>query len=146
MRDFSHAADDFQTCGKLKSVDHDYAHYWLWLIRARAGETEAATRELKDFTQNHRKAIFRDWSLKVGQFLSGELDETDFISFASNSKNNGQICEAWFYAGSKHLIVGDKTAAIACFEKCLTTNQRDYAEYPAAAAELAFIKAQGEKP
>ena len=56
-------------------------------------------------------------------------------------KENGQFCEAYFYAGSKHLFAGDKVAATDYFQKCIATEQKDYFEYASAMVELNLLKA-----
>lgn len=48
----------------------------------------------------------------------------------------GHQCEAWFYAGLKHLLAGDKNIAVKDFRKCLATNARNYDEYNRAVIEL----------
>ena len=86
-----------------------------------------------------------DWAAKVGHFLTGQLSEPEFLAAAKNAdskKEAGQLCEAYFYAGSKHLFAGDKAAATDYFEKCIATEQKDYFEYASAVAELKFLKGQ----
>ena len=50
------------------------------------------------------------------------------------------ICEAWFYAGMKKLLGGDKAAAANYFKKCLATEQKDFTEYLLAEAELKALE------
>jgi len=71
------------------------------------------------------------------------LTEPDFFKAAENTdkqKDNEQHCEAYFYAGSKRLIAGDKTIATDYFEKCMATDEKGFIEYQGAAAELKFLK------
>jgi tetratricopeptide (TPR) repeat protein len=46
--DFTDALFDFRKAVELGS-SNNYARFWLWLIRARLGETEAATTELQTY-------------------------------------------------------------------------------------------------
>ena len=50
-------------------------------------------------------------------------------------------CEAYFYAGTKRLIDGDKKTAQDYFEKCVATGLKNFSEYDCAAAELKALKA-----
>ena len=84
-----------------------------------------------------------DWSAKVGQFLASQLAEGAFLNAATNpdpQTDREQHCEAWFYAGSKRLIAGDKTTAAADFQKCLDTGVKNFEEYESAGAELKLLK------
>jgi lipoprotein NlpI len=51
------------------------------------------------------------------------------------------MCQAYFYAGTKHLIEGDKKTAETYFKKCLATDKVDSTEFWSAEAELKFLKA-----
>jgi hypothetical protein len=55
-------------------------------------------------------------------------------------KDKGQHCEAWYFAGMKRLLAGDKPGAIEAFHKCLTTGQKDYCEFLLAEAELQALE------
>jgi len=80
----------------------------------------------------------------VGYFLVGQLKESELFKLAENSdkkRDNNQHCEAYFYAGTKRLIAGDKTTALEYFEKCIATDAKGYTEYQSAAAELHLLKA-----
>jgi len=72
-------------------------------------------------------------------FLAGQLSEVDFIEAAADP-NRGldpiQHCDAWFYAGSKRLVAGDKSGAGHCFRKCAATNVKALEEYQSAGEEL----------
>ena len=50
--------------------------------------------------------------------------------------------EAWYYAGSKRLILGDKAAAATYFEKCVAVDAPRLVEAASAAAELGLLKAE----
>jgi len=54
----------------------------------------------------------------------------------SDAKWHFRNCQAWFYAGMKRLLAGDKTTAIGCFRSCIETKQKNLAEYQFAQAEL----------
>jgi lipoprotein NlpI len=54
----------------------------------------------------------------------------------SDAKWHFRNCQAWFYAGMKRLLAGDKTTAVGCFKSCIETKQKNVTEYQLAQAEL----------
>jgi lipoprotein NlpI len=141
---FLDALVDFRKSCELNSEVQDYSYFRIWLIRARLGEQEAATKELQTYWNNHKTGKPSDWPSKISSFLTGQLTESDFFEAAENTdkkKDSEQHCEAYFYAGSKRLIEGDKTTATNYFEKCLATDKKSFDEYQSTAAELRFLKA-----
>jgi len=139
---FTDAMADFRKSCELGSDVQDYSYYRVWLIRARSGEKEAATRELGTYLDNRKTGKPDDWPSKVGRFLVGQLTEPDFLKDAEDANARTyqeQHCEAYFYAGSKRLIEGDKTAATDYFKKCMATGMKDFEEYESAEAELKFL-------
>ena len=142
-RRFTNALADFRKSCELGSDNQDYSCFRIWLIRARLGEAEAATRELAAYLERRKAQKPDDWPSKVGRFLAGQLSESDFLKAADDPSlqtSKEQHCEAYFYAGSKHLIENDKMAAVDYFKKCLTTNVTDFEEYTSAATELLFLQ------
>jgi lipoprotein NlpI len=144
---FTDALADFQTsCALvLDAQRQDYSHFYIWLIRARMGEEDAATKELQAYLDNRKTGTPDDWPSKVASFLTGQLSEQDFFKAAENSDqqtDRGQHCEAYFYAGSKRLIEGDKITATDYFKKCLATDVKGFTEYSSATAELKFLQTQ----
>ena len=73
------------------------------------------------------------------------MTEEDFLNTAKTSAHNpkqqtGQLCQANYYAGMKHLIAGDKEGATALFKKSLDTGEKGCTEYVSATTELAALK------
>ena len=71
--------------------------------------------------------------------------EDDFLDVAKTSAGNprqqsGQLCQACYYAGMKHLLAGDKEGTMALFKKCLGTGEKSYLEYASATVELNALK------
>jgi tetratricopeptide (TPR) repeat protein len=140
---FTNALADFRKSCELGSDNQDYSYFRMWLVRARLGEAEAATRELTTYLGRRKTQKPNDWPLKVGRFLAGQLSESDFLKAADDANlrtAKEHRCEAYFYVGSKHLIGNDKMAALDYFKKCLTTNVTDFEEYASAAAELYYLQ------
>jgi len=136
---FTNALADFRKSCELGSDSQDYSGYRIWLIRVRSGEKEAATQELMSYLKNRKARNPPDWPLQVGRFLAGQINEADFLKSSAdpNEKTDReQHCEAYFYAGMKRFIEGDKTTAADYFKKCLATDIKSFEEYESARAEL----------
>jgi lipoprotein NlpI len=143
LREFTNALADFRKSCELGSPCQDDSFFHAWLVRARLGEKEAATEELQTYWNSRQTGTLDDWPSKIGSFLTGQLAEPDFLKEAENSdkqKDNEQHCEAYFYAGSKRLLEGDKITATDYFEKCRPTDVKDFSEYQSATAELKSLK------
>jgi lipoprotein NlpI len=142
--DFQLALVDFRKAVELDS-SNDYARFRVWLIRAREGEAEAASTELQTYLAGRAATKPDDWVSEVGRFLTGQLPKQEFLAAAKNEdqkKEMGQSCEAYFYAGSKHLFAGDTAAAEDCLQKSIATDQKNSTEYISAVAELKFLTTQ----
>jgi len=139
---FADALADFRKAIELDD-SLDYSHFRLWLARARVGEIKPATKELRGYLASRKTGRPNDWEATVMRFLSGQIsDDTFFKATVNNDKTKeaGQECEAYFYAGSKRLIEGGKTTAAIYFQKCVETGKKDFMEYKSAAAELKFLR------
>lgn len=144
LRDFTNSLLDFRRAIKLEPTN-DYAHYRIWLLRCRSGdEKNEATMDLQKYLES-RTGNPEDWANQIGRYLAGPLGEAEYLDAAKNANPKTeaeQLCEAYFYAGSKHLIQGDKAKATDYFQKSLATGQKTFLEYRSAEAELKFLKAQ----
>lgn len=133
-------ADLRKTCALTSRVNvQDYAHFYIWLTRARMGEQAAATKGLEAYWSSRKDGTMEDWRSKICEFLTGHLSEASLFKAAENSdlqKSRDRQCEAYFYAGSKQLISGDKMTAVDYFKKCMATGRTNNGEYVSAAAEL----------
>ena len=116
------------------TVFESYSFLRMWLIRARNGD---ATGEIENYWNSNKTGTPNDWPSKISSFLTGQLNEAELFKAA---KGGEQHCSAYFYAGSKRLIEGDKATATDYFEKCLATDEKTLCEYDSAAAELKFLK------
>jgi len=116
-----------------------YLHLVIWLVRAEQGQLASADQELSAYLKSRGPAAAHDWLSKIGAFLLGRMDEPELLA-AANSENpqtgGAQHCEAWFYAGMKRLLAGDKPGAIDAFRSCLATQESAFDEYMLAQAEL----------
>lgn len=132
------AIDDIN--GAIERNDQDfYPRLFLWLMRSRLGESDAANKELAAFLDKRRNATPEEWTSKVAGHLLGNVSEADLIAAAKSSdakKERGLFCEAWFFAGMKKLLGGDKATAADYFRKCIATGQTNFVEYQVAQSEL----------
>jgi lipoprotein NlpI len=134
---------DLRRACELSHSARDYSYFQIWLVRTKSGERENATAELQAYLDNREPQKGREWPLKIGLFLAGRMTEDDLLKAADDANKRtdvNQHCEAFFYAGSKRLIDGDRIAARDYFKKCLATNVRDYTEFSSAEAELKFLE------
>ncbi len=139
----TNALADLRKPASLDTSERDYTHFYIWLARARLGEEAAAMDELEDYRQNRKGGPTDDWAGSVLAYLAGQLSESELFKAAESedvTKTSEQQCEAYFYAGSKRLIDGDKMTAANYFQKCLATGHVGFSEYQSAAAELKFLK------
>jgi tetratricopeptide (TPR) repeat protein len=137
VRNWGAALEDYNRFFELSKEGQEDPRLYVWLIRARTAQTDAANKELVDYLQQRGNTA--DWFSTVASYLLGRISDADLLAAAKSSdkkKENGQLCEALFYIGMKKLIAGDKSGAQDCFNKSLATDQKDYTEYHFARAEL----------
>jgi lipoprotein NlpI len=136
--DLKGAIDDIN--GAIERNNQDfYPRLFLWLMRSRLGESDAANKELAAFLDKRRDETPEEWTSKVAGHLLGNVSEADLFAAAKSSdakKERGLFCEAWFFAGMKRLLAGDKATAADYFRKCIATGQTDFVEYQLAQSEL----------
>ena len=140
MRNWAAALADYRQCCELSSTDQDYPRLYIYLIRARLGERDAARKELFAYLGNRKKpaSASGDWVATIAGYLLGSVTEADFFAAAGSPnarKSQGQTCEAWYYAGMEKLLDGDQNAAAEYLQKCMATNKKDYVEYGLAQSE-----------
>jgi lipoprotein NlpI len=136
--DLTEAADDFRQASQLEPVD-PYPEIFLWLAHTREGQAANANEQLSAFLEKHVEKSPDHWGSKVCSFLIGKINETEFLGgtrsyFAFHQQ--GHECEAWYYAGLKRLLAGDKNGAVDAFRKSIETNARRFQEYNLAEFEL----------
>jgi lipoprotein NlpI len=139
--DFEGALSDLVLFDELAppGESQDYPHLYTWLVRVRRGQSAEANRELAAYLGSRRNMPAADWISKIGRFLLDQISESDFLGDATSSdveKDRAQHCEAWYYAGMKRLLAGDKKTAAEYFNKCLGTQEKNFDEYILAQAEL----------
>jgi lipoprotein NlpI len=143
--EFAQAAADFRKFCELNSKSQDDPRFRIWLIQARGGDPALANSELQTYLDGIRGQRSKEWQLNVGLFLTGQMSETGLFQAADAAADPKQInlhhCDAWFYAGSKQLIQGNKILAAEYFQKCLLLAAKDLQAFRGAASEMKFLQA-----
>jgi tetratricopeptide (TPR) repeat protein len=143
------AATDLKTF--CESTPHDsftdYARLYLWLIgRAQNGKAADTDQDLAQALENAWNSPADDVTSKTASFLLGRMTEGDYLSATGSpdlKTDQSQHCEAWYFAGMKRLLMGDKATAIDYFHRCLATGKTDFCEYILAQAELQNLVSSG---
>jgi lipoprotein NlpI len=140
---FTNALADYRKALEKGASNPDYIHYRIWLIRSRLGEMDAATKEILNYFDTRVTGKPDDWQATIGRFLAGQSSEAVLLKAAESpdrQKSKEQHCEAYFYAGSKQLLSGNKTVAKDYFKECLETGIRTFVEFDSARAEIDLLQ------
>lgn len=132
------ALADYRRCCEIADPAPDYPHLFIWLIRTRAGEKEAADKEFSDYLATRHADSDKFFPAAAG-YLLGTVSEADMLASAKffiPDLEARQKAQASYYMGMKKLLAGDKEGAAACFNKCVATGVKDLSERQLSAAEL----------
>jgi lipoprotein NlpI len=133
------AAADFRRATELGSWSTDYAWLGLWMARARLGEQEKASAELRSYGAKAH-GLEKAWFRAIVLFLTGGSTEEEFLAAASApadaKERTDQLCEAYYYAAIKRLLAGDGAGAEPLLRKCVETGVTQFIEYVGALSEL----------
>ncbi len=120
-----------------------YGRIWVWTAQAQLGHKNQANQDLAAFLAGQDPPAPGDWPSKIAAFFLNRITEADLLATANASDaavRSGNLCEAWYYAGMKQLVVGDKHKATDCFRKCMATKQVNFSEYQSAQLELKSLE------
>lgn len=128
--EFADASDDLRRAGELET--RNYTEIMRYIAQRRSGD-EAADAALKT-----RVAKLKDkaWPFAGLEFFAGQRSAADMMAAATEP---GQLCEANYYAGVKHLMEGDPTRAAFALEVATANCPKWFDEYRAAKGELQRI-------
>ena len=146
--DFKGASSDLGKFCELLPRDGgtDTARLYLWLSAAEENSKDDADRQLSTSLQNDWNSPPEDLISKIAAFLLGHISENELIANAASpdpAREPPQYCKVWYFAGMKRLLAGDKPTAVAYFQKCVDTAQKDACEYTFAQAELQALGPTG---
>lgn len=139
--DYSGAQADLRKFCELSPRDTgaDTARLYLWVLATRNNPRGTADQDLSKALLNDWNSPPEEFTSKIGSFLLGHMREDDLIANAASpdpTLEPSQYCKAWYFAGMKRLLAGDKKTAVTYFQKCVATDQKDYCEHIFARAEL----------
>lgn len=74
-RKWGAALGDYNRFFELSKEDQEYPRLYVWLIRARTGQTDAANKELTAYLQ--QRGSTADWFSTVASYLLGRISDAD---------------------------------------------------------------------
>ena len=117
----------------------DYAHFYLYLSHARAGDRAGAEALMAAYAQERDPIRDGDWPGRILAFLVNELSAGELIEAArvrAEQPATERLCEAHFYIGSLRLIEGDRDSAVRAFRQCIEQGATGFYEHHSARSEL----------
>lgn len=127
LADYERALDDGQP----------YTRFFHWLTARRLGRIDAEgtlRRLLPEWAEG--------WPKSIGSYLTGQLNETEFLARAATGDargQSGQLCEAYYYIGMARWLAGEKVIAEDYFRRCVGTKLVNYLEFDFAQTELSRL-------
>ena len=141
------ATADLNKCISLIPEERQaYARIYLWVIKSKQGKSGEATHTLADYLEQSPKVLSATWGWEIAKFLAGQDDEAHFLAAANSfqiQKNRGQLAQAYYFAGVKRAMAGDKAGAVKAFHQCQMAGNPTLHEYILAREEL---KLSGASP
>ena len=132
---FSEAEKHFNKASEL-TPDDPYDRAWLHMAQLRQNP-KASGKALKSFLDKNKSTDFIYTNIKL---LLGEISPEDAIKQAIASKDQGNVCEAYYYAAQRFLVDGQEDMAKKCFNKSTQTKKETYWEYTSSVAGLKSLK------
>lgn len=128
---FADAEKHFQKASEI-TPDDPYDQAWLYMAQLRQNSKESG-KALKAFLVQHESDDFIFTNI---QLLLGEVSPENAIKKALASKDQGNVCEAYYYAGQYFWANGQTDMAKKCFKKAIQTKKETYWEYRGSVASL----------
>ena len=126
-------------------AEQDYGQLYLWAVRIQQHKNAAATEGLAVHHALRQATDENQWVGNLIAYCTGGLDENSLLQAAQDEdkkKEQGNLCEAYFFIAYKRLAAGKPAEAAAFLRKCVATKAEDYLEYDFAKAELQRLKRQ----
>lgn len=142
------ATADLNTCLTLLPEERQvYPRVFLWVIASEHPASNKTTLPLTDYL-NHGSSKFEGtWPWQIAKFLAGQVDEATFLASAKSfeaKKDKGQVAQAYYYAGLKQVLVGDKAAAVKFFKQCQQSGNRSLHEFVLAREAMKSLGGQSK--
>jgi tetratricopeptide (TPR) repeat protein len=120
----------------------DSARLYLWIVAMEVNPRGTANEDLATALENDWNSSPEELTSKIANFLLGHIRESELIADAASpdvSREPGQYCKVWYFAGMKRLVAGDTATALTDLQKSLATDQKNFCEYLFARAQLAAL-------
>ncbi|MCE0521587.1 MAG: tetratricopeptide repeat protein [Methylacidiphilales bacterium] len=147
-QDWSGATADLNKCLSLVPEERQaYPRIYLWIAKVKQGEADKATQELTRYLDQSPKTLAGTWGWEIAQFLAGQVDEASFITSADSfqvKQDRGQAAQAFYYAGLKRALAGDKAGAEKYFKRCVEAGHPFLHEFILAREELKLSGGSGK--
>jgi len=138
---FREASEDLRRAAAyLIEANQVSAQLLLWVARARGGDAAGATKELTQLVRKGTIRTNRFWN--GAHFLAGEVDEPAFLSAAAATQGDqreNDVAEAYFLAGMKRMVAGDRAGAAPLLLKTLESEDDELYAYGRARVELTSL-------
>jgi tetratricopeptide (TPR) repeat protein len=118
------------------ALEHEWRVYFALWVQAIAGRASQAPSEIVNRTLTEQSAE-PGWHGRLAAFAAGTLPYDQLLAAA---ENEGQRCEAHFYAGARRLAQGDTAGAREQFTAALGTGMVGYFEYTMAQELLGTLR------
>lgn len=120
----------------------DQARLYLWIIRARRGEREDASRELRDRLAHRPTQYVDGWTAQRMEFLAGTMNEKPLLEAARTPSTllpaalARRSAQADFLIGVMRMLSGDALNARRLLAECMALDRAPDSPYASAKAEL----------
>jgi tetratricopeptide (TPR) repeat protein len=141
QKNWGAATTDLNKCLTLLPASRQaYPRIYLWVIAAQQnGETSRANLELAKAADFVQKPLSEMWGWQIAKFLAGQIEEPAFLTAITSpgaKTNKAQKSKAYYFAGLKRELTGDKLGAAKFFHECVATGDPSLHEYLLAREEL----------
>jgi tetratricopeptide (TPR) repeat protein len=125
LRQWPEALEDYRRDIALSTSPNDDDHLYVWLLRTRLGEMNAANEELARYLTTRPAAKVSDWYASAAGFLLGKVSEEQLLAASTAPERFEALrlqSKAWYYIGMKKLFVTEK-GAIESLARCFSDEQ-----------------------
>lgn len=125
-----------------QDLQDPYRQLWLYIVESRVYPDEYIERLKKRFRLINVKSNY--WISSLIEVIIGQRTEADFwehvLDGAKKEEIPERLCEAYFYLGKYHEILGERTKAIDYYKLSAMTNVSYYMEYRYALKDIELLE------
>ncbi|MEK7468521.1 MAG: tetratricopeptide repeat protein [Planctomycetota bacterium] len=139
--DFTRSLADLRKALELGLSGNHEDNAWLrlWVVRARIGDVVLATKDLNGHFSKRVDPPPAQWVRRIAAFLGGSVPEKEFLADIEGeviAASAERSCEAWYFAGQKRLVAGDRLGAKSAFERSVGAGAKAISAWSGSRAEL----------